>query len=303
MLASANDLAESAASIGLDNNAYKTSIRDLRQRGQVATNSTPAPVDDEGDGPAELDAKGRAILRRDIRALAERISRHDPEAEIAFLMRRYAAWQEFNVLSWADSDGRLQQYPTAASVADEFRAIAERPSYNALMRLEDRLFNGPDWFEGQRLASRMALALGYIGAAQAIHDQVAKRLADLPGLATLRYANDTPYVDPAIANWAKSAPGNNAPSQGGEVVDAPEAGEPDLRDSIAALEADIASRRSRRARAVAKLALAKELASAGLSSHARFLLQELSETLSEPLLAAWDSELADEIRSAQGRVS
>ena len=302
MLAKADALAKSAAAIGLDSAAYQTSLRDLRQRGQAVVNNHPALQDRAGDAPGELDAKGRAELRRDLRSAAERINAHEPAAEIGFLIRRYAAWLEFRSLPAVDGEGRIPQQPMPASIVDEFRSHAERPTNNALLRLEDRLFNNPDWFEGQQLAARMAHGLGYAAAAEAIRDSVARRLSDLPGLARLRYANDVPYLDPSVADWAKCAVRLSSSGVDEEKVET-EIAEPSLKDRIAALEVEVTSRRSRRARAVAKFTLARELSGAGLSGHARILLQELSETLSEPVLAGWDSELADEIRNALGRVN
>lgn len=301
VLVGAQALAKLASDVGVDSASYAAGLNDLRQRGQ-ATAKHAAEVESASTAPSELDAKGRAELRRDIRALAERISRHEPASEIPFLMRRYAGWLEFRTLPSVDSQGRVPQQPMPANIADEFRAAAERPTDNTLTRLEERLFNSPDWFEGHRLAAKMAQALGYSAVAEAIHERLARRLTDLPGLAGLRYANDTPYVDSTIADWAKTAVLHTSQeTSAGSAKE--EVAEPSLKDRIAVLETTMAARRSKRARAVAKLALAQELSAAGLSSHAQFLLQELSETLSEPVLASWDNELADEVRSALGRLN
>ncbi|MCO5063376.1 MAG: type VI secretion system domain-containing protein [Rhizobiaceae bacterium] len=299
-LARAEALGKTAASIGIDSSAYQVAVNQLHERGEPAPAAQQVEQEHHSDASVELDARGRAELRRDIRSLADRIGRHEPGAEIAFQMRRYGAWLDFRTLPPVDSENRTTQYPMPSDMVDEFRSLAERPTDNGLMKLEDQLFHSPDWLEGQRLATRIASALGYKAAAETIHHAVARRFADMPGLAGLRFVTGNPYFDPALLEWVHQAKMGGSTDEA-EDAEGEEREEPTLEDRIAARETNVASQRSRRARAVAKLALAKELLAAGLSSHAGFLLQELVETLSDPVLASWDSELADDVRSAQSR--
>ena len=303
-LATARAITPLAEAAGLEVSGWLGGLSEACPRGQAGASKSQPEAEPRGGPPArELDARGRAELRRDLRALAERVSRHDPATDVAFLMRRYAAWLEFSALPPVDGEGRVEQQPMPANIVDEFRAAAERPTDTALARLEDRLFNSPDWFEGHRLAARMAQGLGHHAIAEAVRTRVAQRLAALPGLAGLRYANGAPYLEPGLADWARGG-GAAAPAAVQTVPEAaPEEQEPeDLQARIAGLEGAITAASSRRARAVAKLALARALAAAGLPGHARLLLQELSDTLADPILAEWDRDLAEELRAELSRL-
>ena len=313
-LATARAITPLAEAAGLEVAAWLAGLTEARPRGQTGPGKALSEPEPRGGAlTRDLDARGRAELRRDLRALAERISRHDPAADVAFLMRRYAAWLEFSALPPVDAEGRVEQQPMPANIVDEFRAAAERPTETALARLEDRLFNSPDWFEGHRLAARMAQGLGHQAIAEAIRARVAQRLTALPGLADLRYANGAPYLEPGLADWAQggstvaSSLMSASPMSASLAQAAPEA-EPetdspaDLQGRIAALEGAMSAGASRRARAVAKLALARALAAAGLPGHARLLLQELSDTLADPVLAEWDRDLAEELRAELSRL-
>ena len=312
LLAQASGLSPQVEAVGLDAAAWRAALAELRPRDGKDRPARPTGPDganttSDGSGgaaPRELDAKGRAELRRDLRALADRVTRHEPGAELGYLMRRYAAWLEFRQMPPVDAEGRVEQQPMPANIVDEARAAAERPGPVALARLEDRLSNSPDWFEGHRLAARIALGLGHAAVAAAIRDQVARRLADLPGLAGLRYANGAPYLDPSLRAWVASAiPATEVPHAApDEAEPAPEAPK-DLQQRIAGLEAEVSGATSRRGLAVAKLALARALGQTGLTAHARLLLHELSDTLADPVLAAWDKDLAEETRAELSRLT
>ncbi|TQM89962.1 type VI secretion system ImpA/VasJ family protein [Roseinatronobacter monicus] len=298
-------LAKAAKSSGHDVAALEDLLASLHTAQKRERSAKPVTVHEQPTLlTRDLDARGRAELRRDLRALAERITRFEPDAALAYEMRRYAAWLEFRIIPQLNEAGNLDQQPMPANIVDEFRAYAERPSDTALARLEERLYNSPDWFEGHQLAARMAQNLGYSQVDAAITQAARDRLAALPELLTLHWANGTPVVGEPLMPWlrpsqvestTKARPEAGVDSPENHVAQAEIEREPDLESKIAILEDVLPQRSLGRARALAKLNLAMELAKSGLRNHAILLLGEIGEVLSDPTLASWDSELASEV--------
>ena len=307
LAAEARFLGNAAKSSGHDVTALEELLASFSAAEKAERNTKPVTIDEHSAVlPRDLDARGRAELRRDLRALAERITRFEPDAALAYEMRRYAAWLEFRTIPPLNEAGNLDQQPMPANIVDEFRDHAERPSDTALARLEERLYNSPDWFEGHQLAARMAQSLGYSKVEAAITQAVRDRIAALPALLSLNWANGTPVIADTLIPWVQSSKADsdtNASAEADADVDVTEnkvaqaetKGEPDLESKIAILENGLPQRTLGRARALAKLNLATELARAGLRNHAILLLGEIGEALSDPVLASWDSELAAEI--------
>ncbi len=264
----------------------------------------------------ELNARDRAVLRKDIRSVADRITQFDPDAPVAYLMRGYAAWLEHKTLP-ENTDGVTQQQAMPAFILDEHKAAASDPDAAKLAKLEDRLYMSPDWFEGQKLAERMARKLGYDAVADAIARRSAERVASLPGLDKLQYANNKPYVSPEIAQWLANvgASAAKAKGQGGSAAkgsadetanqDDPQESEnkkPSLEDALRVADDAVAKSSSGRETVLAKFTLAKEMATHGLKSHARLIFDEILHEFGVAKLSEWDKALLREVQQERSRV-
>jgi type VI secretion system ImpA/VasJ family protein len=245
----------------------------------------PAVSDTSISGGAEiirLDARGRAELRRDIRALADRINRFDPAAPIGYAMRGYAAWLEFAALPEASSGGTTTIQSMPSVIAEEHRKAVDRPSPPALVRLEDRLSLSPDWFEGQKLAAEMASRLGLAAVSAAIRERCLQRVAALPGLRALKYANGKPFLPDDVIRWLDS-PSETASESSGDA--------PSLIAELESLNHRLAAAVSPRARACVKLDLAASLRHAGLEAQAQMMATEIRDQMLADKTHDWDSEL------------
>jgi len=241
-----------------------------------------------------LDAKGRADLRRDIQALADRISHHEPDAGIAWLMRGYASWLEYAEAPQAkDGDGVTDQPAMPAFVAEEHRKNATTPDLAALKKLEDRLFMRPDRLEGQQLAAGLAQKLDMPGSAAAIRQRVQDRLAQLPAPNDLHHPPGTQIVPQALHTPAPALPSP-------PVVVQSEAAETDFEadtgDPLTQAEIAIAAARSPREAALAQLSFARVLIASGHTHHAHLIAETLIRRLSEPALQEWDSQFLEEVK-------
>lgn len=247
---------------------------------------------ERGQTSRGLDARGRAALRQDIRAVADRISQFDPQADVAYLMRGYAAWLEHRSLPESDN-GTVPQMSMPAFVVEEHQTAAKDPSDGSLQRIEDRLYMSPDWFEGQKIAAEMAECLGYQDIAKAIRQRTARRLDALPGLKNLSYANERPYVSRSIADWVEKEQADTLPDEGGK----PDEGnnEETLEDIIREVNEALAASRCGRETALAKLDLARALRANDLDAHANLLIEEILREFETASLPDWDKALLADV--------
>ncbi|MEQ5778147.1 MULTISPECIES: type VI secretion system domain-containing protein [unclassified Thalassospira] len=289
----------------------------------TAAKTPPAPQPEKPNGntssgefiPRELNARDRAVLRKDIRSVADRITQFDPDAPVAYLMRGYAAWLEHKTLP-ENTDGVTGQQAMPAFILDEHQAAASDPDDAKLAKLEDRLFMSPDWFEGQKLADKMARRLGRENVANAICQRSVERVQSLPGLDKLQYANNKPYVSPDIAKWLESAAqtgpgkgqkdkGDKTPSQSvlSDTGDGDEANtKPSLEKVLRDTDDAVAKSTSGRETALAKFALAQEMAGHGLKSHARLIFDEILHEFGVAKLGEWDKSLLRDVQQARSKV-
>ncbi|MGB0902400.1 type VI secretion system domain-containing protein [Halocynthiibacter sp.] len=248
--------------------------------------------------PQRLDAKGRADLRRDIQALADRISHHEADAGIAWLMRGYASWLEYaQAPEKKDETGLTDQPAMPAFVAGEHLKNATSPDMAALKKLEDRLFMSPDWFDGQKLAAEMALRLDMPQSAAAICRRVRDRLEQVPELKELKHQNGTDIVSEEIQTWV--AANTTSVSGTGPAGATEDIGGDETGDALAEAEARISAARSPREAALAQLSFARALIASGHPHHAKLIAENLARRLSPPTLQEWDSHLLEEIENLQ----
>lgn len=266
----------------------------------------PANTEIESAANTPLDARGRAALHRDIIALADRISHHNAEADVAFAMRRYATWMGMNDAPPADDKGRIERMGLPSVLVREMEALAAGGGAEGLRKIENRLLLSPYWFAGQRLAAEMAERLGFSDIAQTISRKAARQFKRAPKLAGLSYSNGDPLIDPETKAWLECVGSPKETSTSGpEIIfsDVPKEssnGPGDFDELIVAIENRPEDLRSK---AKLKFALAIALRSRGHLETANVLFEELKETLSDSILSNWDRVFAEEIADLLGRNS
>lgn len=271
--------------------APATQIRTNRQAQSSAIKTSSGSV-------TKLDAKDRAQLRRDIQALSHRIAAHDPKAAIAYAMRGYAAWMEFHFLPKVDAANKTELQTMPRSIVETHEASLSTPRPDALLKLEDRLSTSPDWFEGHHLAYQIAEQLGFDTVSRAIRRRVQDRLAAFPELEIYRYANDAPFVSPALQAWLDDEGARNASD-----IDDDATGDEDdtslsLEDKLHKLETQMRAASSMRDKVKTNFEMAKIFANMGLTAQASALAEEMIEKMQSTTAAQWDSIFLESIEMA-----
>lgn len=263
-------------------------VKTNEERSKATASSTPSQ-------PDELDAKGRADLRRDIRSLTDRIERHDPNAGIAYRLRGYAAWLDFQSTPKANNAGVTKQQEMPDFVVEEHARNLKTPTAGALSKLEDRLYMTPDWFEGHKLAHDMAQAMDRPTIAKAIMARVNDRLTARPELEQLKYETKRPIVSEKIRNWAlattQPSPVITKPPQSEE----PEPVSDELLPQLQTLNEELSKAVSPRSYAITKLKMARVVGASGLAEQSRMMVSELVEQMADDVLKKWDAEFYAEI--------
>lgn len=243
--------------------------------------------------PKELDAKGRAELRRDIKSLADRVFAHDPNVALSYAMRSYAAWLEH----WHEcpnSNGRIEQHPLPANIQDEHANAVQSPDLTSIQRLEDRLYNSPDWMEGHKHLYDMLQKLGYSVAAQSVLNRVCERLQRMPQLNTLQYANGKPIVVKEISKWAQRIEAVLPETEND--LEREEQDQNQL-DNLRAIDHIMAQAQNNRTLFSAQLDMVNELLTLGLVTQALRLIHALEKDLDEVTLRSWDPVFFENLQS------
>lgn len=252
--------------------------------------------DSHSETPSKLDAKGRAQLRREIQTLAHKIFTNTPDAGISYEMRGFAGWMEFQFLPEADPSGKTGLQTMPSSVFEDHQRALSNPSLKDLQRLEERLVSNPDWFEGHRLASKLAEQLGLPAASEAIRRRVADRLRNWAGLRDLRYSNDAPFVSSEMAAWV----GGQEVQKQTEFGDVSESGAgqgADLSEFLSSIDAELEAAKSPRDKGLAKLRLLREYKRLGHIAQAKLMAEELCDAICSASAKDWDEHLLKSIEA------
>lgn len=263
-------------------------VKTNEERSKPTASSAPSQSD-------ELDAKGRADLRRDIRSLTDRIERNDPNAGIAYRLRGYAAWLDFQSAPKANNAGVTKQQEMPDFVVEEHARNLKTPTVGALSKLEDRLYMTPDWFEGHKLAHDMAQAMDRPTIAKAIIARVNDRLTACPELEQLKYETKRPIVSDEIRNWALATTTQPSPVIAALETANPEPISDELLPQLQTLNEELAKAVSPRSYAIIKLKMARVVGANGLAEQSKMMVSELVEQMADDVLKKWDAEFYAEI--------
>ena len=265
--------------------------------GEGLPSSLTSPREDYADGVhKELDARGRAALRRDMLTLSNRINAHDPDAAIGYALRGYISWLEFGFLPEANEKGVTSLQKMPASLVEVHRTQLENPSLRGLSKLEQQLVTSPDWFEGQKIAFELANALEFTQAAAAIKARCIGRLDAWPGFYNLKYSNETPFVSGEIKAWLKKHGQGGGGKEKKSRAGVQHKTDDTLTTLVTTANKAVESARSLRERALAKFNLACGLKSEGQRAQAKMMLEELLSLIDTTSAANWDEDLLKKIK-------
>lgn len=275
-----------------------------------AAQSTAATVAGAPENPyqADLDAKGRAQLKRDIASIAARIEAYRMSDPTPYYLRAFAATLDLKTAPQADENGVTEMNAMPSEISDPFEQGLAAPTQQLLAQIEQRLLNSPDWFEGQAMAVQFAESLGQSEAANAIRHRVHDRLLRIPELADLKYSNGKAYL-PTDAKRRLEIDGSASSQKDGEGGEEQILAEQisttfeikGLEKALDLVEAKSKAAKTDRARAVLSILRAELLFEAGLGKLAADSIQDLAQKFENKELQNWDKKLYKRIQKILGQ--
>lgn len=129
-----------------------------------------------------------------------------PDSPQGYRLRRHALWQAITSVPQAESDGRTPLAAVPADMTADYQTRLNNADLALWQQVEKSLLLAPYWLDGHYLSAQTAQRLGYTSAAEAIRDEVARFLARLPQLTTLRFNDRTPFMNEQTKQWLETSP-------------------------------------------------------------------------------------------------
>lgn len=260
-----------------------------------------------GSPSAVVHAPGtRAGVEAEIAAAARFLRRESPANPGPYLLLRGFRWGELR----AGNDGvdpRLLPAPPT-DTRTRLKSLLMGSSWAELLEAAEEVMATPfgrGWLDLQRYVISAADGLGeeYHAVGSAIRGALRSLLADLPELATVTLADDTPTANPDTQAWlraegllpegAEGEPGQRAASAARGRVDVLSraeqlAGAGKHDQAVDLLMREASQERSSRGRFLRRTQAAAILVDAGLAPVALPILEEISETIEQHKLEEWE---------------
>ncbi|HEX6068895.1 MAG TPA: type VI secretion system protein TssA [Longimicrobiaceae bacterium] len=259
-----------------------------------------------GPPAAAAPVTGRAAADASIAAAARFLRKESPTDPGSYLMLRGLRWGELRA-GGGQVDATLLAAPPT-EVRTRVKALLMEEKWQDLLDAAEEVMAtayGRGWLDLQRYVVAAADALGddYAPVAAAVRGALRGLLADRPELAVMTLADDTPTVNAETRAWLRTE--GMLPE--GREVDRPETPAPPRRprfdpqararelasggqinQAVDLLMREAAQERSPRGRFLRRTQAAAILVEAGLASVALPILEDLSETISQHNLEAWE---------------
>ncbi|WLH54410.1 type VI secretion system protein TssA [Pseudomonas tolaasii] len=280
----------------------------MAQVKQVATQllKPEQPVSNERDAQKLLRA-----LQDQARPLCAWWMRQNVADPRAMRLSRTLTWLMLITYPDANSERVTALFAPAPDKIKRFESRFAQGQYgDLLLELEVSLTHSMFWFDGLRMAWECLEALQAGMAKVELEMSFALLLQRLPDLPEFKFADGTPFVDPATGNWIALHVAHHL--QKGEVpnVVGDAAAQPwevalqeqilnlrtnGLKPAVAELKRGLHAARSERARFHWRLALARLCMRAGKHDLSRIQLEQLDHELQQARLDRWEPELAFEV--------
>jgi len=273
--------------------------------------AAPAPAAPLPAAPASLSSAADAteFLARIGDALVEAagtLRRADPAGATAYRILRAGLWLHVSAPPPV-SGGKTAVPPPAAPLRAQLATIAQNAAWDALLEeTEAACDRHRFWLDLHRLSWQALGGLGATAARDAVATGVRALLARLPQLATLAFADGTPFADAATRAWideqlgAAGGPRRElaaAPS-GGAGDDLAEArrllAAGDVAQGLARFAAAASAARAGRERFALRLELARACVAADLAAVAKATYDDLEREVRAHALDVWEPALAAE---------
>ncbi|HZO12586.1 MAG TPA: type VI secretion system protein TssA [Polyangiaceae bacterium] len=271
----------------------------------------PAPVVEVTDAASAMraiDATGKSLVR-----IAQSLRAQKPENEQAYRLSRVGMWLNLQNAPPA-TGGKTIVPPPPPNIKQRLETLVSSQDWLVLLNeAENHAGTFILWIDLHRYVSTAMSALGalFMKAKKEVLTEVALMLNRVPALATLAFADGTPFADAPTQMWidneVKSVIGSGGGGGGGRVASAldepiKEARELAVKGELAKAVA-LVSNAAKAAPTPAdrfrgKLAAAQLCLGAGQLAVARGQLEALTADIERHQLMAWDPALCAELYSA-----
>ena len=136
-------------------------------------------------------------------------------------IRRFATWSSVSgVPENANAAGETSLMPIAADRVSEYQSQLEKGADMALLRrVELSLTLSPFWLDGHHLSAQIAMALGQLEWAKAIHEDTAAFVERLPKLLMMSFKGGIPFANAETRTWLDEGYGRNSFEGNGQGVE------------------------------------------------------------------------------------
>ncbi|WP_394230807.1 type VI secretion system protein TssA [Shewanella colwelliana] len=170
---------------------------------EVASRSTPK---------LEIDSSNDKATKQTLLKVADFISEFETGTGLSLRIRRFATWSSVSgVPENANAAGETSLMPIAADRVSEYQSQLEKGADMALLRrVELSLTLSPFWLDGHHLSAQIAMALGQLEWAKAIHEDTAAFVERLPKLLMMSFKGGIPFANAETRTWLDEGYGRNS---------------------------------------------------------------------------------------------
>ncbi len=270
-----------------------------------------------------LDVDNERALKQTIATVADFLFQLDVAHPLSYRLRRYGTWFRLDTPPPIKSGARTVLPPVSEESLERYRAAVERGQTDPdiTQKLERACHLQPFWLEGQWLACQLARIAGRSHAAEAIAEEARGFFQRMPDVATLSFADGSPFAPPEVGAWLKFSRAVGAEQAGGVSEDgeaAASAASPEARSAFAATRALVkagevpkalaeldgarAQAKGLRAKTFWEVATLELLSELGLQAHAAAQSERLQASLVAMSVGEWEPDLIRRLgRVGKGR--
>lgn len=269
-------------------------LQDRANEVPVVASAAPSIMAKSSPLPADIDSSNERAWRQTLLKVVEVLLEQQPGLAIGYRLRRHAIWHAITAAPASGKANKTQLSPVSVDRVSEYESALRQPDFGLWKQVEASLVLSPYWLEGHRLSARIAIALGFTDAAQAIADEVGRFLGRLPVLKTLAFSDGTPFFPAVCDEWLREAMGKTPPAQpGSDLADNVQRHfeERGLKAALSLLDETARQQVEPRERFYAGVTLADLLAAEGMQSLAEWHYQQLWQESLRLGLMQWEPGL------------
>ncbi|WP_394393093.1 type VI secretion system protein TssA [Shewanella woodyi] len=188
------------------------------------SNAVSEPAEEAASRSApklEIDSSNDKATKQTLLKVADFISEFETGTGLSLRIRRFATWSSVSgVPENANAAGETSLMPIAADRVSEYQSQLEKGADMALLRrVELSLTLSPFWLDGHHLSAQIAMALGQLEWAKAIHEDTAAFVERLPKLLMMSFKGGIPFANAETRTWLDEGYGRNSFEGNGQGVE------------------------------------------------------------------------------------